>query len=41
MQKQFPGGALPQKGVLWMYCGFLGAYLCVGVFLKKLRSGFC
>ena len=41
MQKQFPGGALPGEGVLWMCCGFAGAYLCVGVILTKLRSGFC
>ena len=34
MQKQFPGDAVPVEGVLWMYCGFWGAYLCVGVILS-------
>ena len=27
MQKQFPGGAVLEEGVLRMCCGFLGAYL--------------
>ena len=37
MQKQSPRGLLPDEGVLRMYCGFSGAYLCVGVILIKLR----
>ena len=40
MQKQSPRGALPEEGVLRMCCEFSGAYLCMGVILKKLQSGF-
>ena len=40
MQKQSPRGLLPEGGGLLMCCGFSGAYLCVGVVLIKLQSGF-
>ena len=40
MQKQFPGGVLPEEGVLWMCWGFSRVCLCVGVILIKWQSGF-
>ena len=40
MQKQSRRGVLPEEGVLQMCCKFSGAYLCVGVILTKLQSGF-
>ena len=40
MQKQSPRGVLPEEGVLRMCCEFSGVYLCVGVILIKLQSGF-
>ena len=30
MQKQLFGSSVPEEAVLWMCCGFPGAYLCVG-----------
>ena len=40
MQKQCLRGVLPEEGVLRMCCEFPGAYLCMGVILIKLESGF-
>ena len=33
-------GVLPEGGVLGMFWGFPGAYLCMSVILIKLQSGF-
>ena len=40
MQKQSPRGVLPEEGVMRMCCEFFGLYLCVGMILIKLQSGF-
>ena len=39
MQKQSPGGDLPDEDVLRMCCEYLRAYLCVGVISIKVQSG--
>ena len=40
MQKQSPRSVFPEEGVLRMCCKFSGVFLCVGVILIKLQSGF-
>ena len=40
MHKQSPRCVLPEEGVLQMCCEFSEVYLCVGVILIKLQSGF-
>ena len=40
MQNQSSRGVLPEGGVLRICWGFPGAYLCMGVILIKLQSGF-
>ena len=40
MQKLSPRGVLPEEGVLRVCGEFSGAYLCVGLILIKLQSGF-
>ena len=33
-------GVLPEEGVLWMCCGFSGAYRCLGAVSITLQRGF-
>ena len=40
MQKRSFRGGPSEERVLRMCCGFSGTYLCVGVILIKLQSGF-